>query len=172
MAPNNPPHALADFAGRSRPALLRYFGRRGLNRDEAEDAAQEVFLRLSRHPDFSSLDSAEGYLFETAATVAVDHYRRERVRWSDRHTAYDEATHAQPDLSAHRVVEARQELALVLSVLREMPERTRHVVALARLEHMRHAEIARRLGISVSAVEKHLVKGLKRLADRVGKASR
>ncbi|MGO4409718.1 MULTISPECIES: RNA polymerase sigma factor [unclassified Brevundimonas] len=161
---------LAALAKRSRSALLRYFARRGLIREEAEDAFQEVFLRLSRHPAFASLESAEGYLFETAASVAVDHFRRARARSADRHAPYDEALHARPDLAADRIVEGRQELALVMAALREMPERTRHVVVLARLERMRHAEIARRLGISVSAVEKHLVRGLARLAERIGRA--
>jgi len=161
--------ALVALAKRSRSALLRYFARRGLNREEAEDAFQDVFLRLSRHPAFASLESAEGYLFETAASVAVDHFRHARVRSADRHAPYDEALHARADLAADRIVEGRQELALLVAALREMPERTRHIVMLARLERMRHAEIARRLGISVSAVEKHLVKGLAHLAKCIGR---
>jgi RNA polymerase sigma factor (sigma-70 family) len=53
--------------------------------------------------------------------------------------------------------------------LRELPDRTRTIFILARLEDMKHSEIAQRLGISVSAVEKQLTKGLAYLALRMGK---
>lgn len=164
-------HTIAGLAARSRGSLLRYFARKGMTAEEAEDGAQEVFLRLSRNPAFADHAGVEGYLFETAASVAVDHFRRRQSRSADRHTAYDEALHARPVAGADRIVEDRQQLALALTALREMPERTRHVVILARLERMRQAEIARRLGISVSAVEKHLVRGLARLGERIGRAT-
>jgi RNA polymerase sigma-70 factor (ECF subfamily) len=45
-----------------------------------------------------------------------------------------------------------------------MNERTRDVFLLVRLENMKQAEIAARLGISVSAVEKHLAKALAQVA--------
>lgn len=162
-------HTIAGLAARSRGSLLRYFARKGMTAEEAEDSAQEVFLRLSRNPAFADHSGVEGYLFETAASVAVDHFRRQRSRSADRHTVYDEALHARPIAGADRAFEDREQLSLALSVLRDMPERTRNVVILARLERMRQAEIARRLGISVSAVEKHLVRGLARLGERIGR---
>ena len=61
-------------------------------------------------------------------------------------------------LSADRLVEG------------ELPERTRNVFLLARLENMRQAEIARRLGVSVSGVEKHLARAIAHLSQRLGRA--
>lgn len=153
-----------------RPALNRYFLRRRLRREDAEDAVQEVFVRLSRRKGLASIENIEGYLFETAASVAIDLHRRGRVRSSDRHDVYDEDQHAVADFASDRVVEGRQELALVLAALRELPERSRNVFILARLERLRHAEIARRLGISVSTVEKHVVRALAHLASRLQEA--
>lgn len=141
--------------------------RRRLNPSDAEDAVQEVFIRLARRRGLADLENVEGYLFETAASVAVDHYRRGRVRLEDRHDPYDETAHAVPDFASDRILEGKQELAMVLEGLRELPERTRNVFLLARLERMRHAEIGRRLGISVSTVEKHVVRALAHLSRRV-----
>ncbi|ATQ43889.1 RNA polymerase sigma factor [Caulobacter mirabilis] len=159
--------ALAALSQRARPALLRYFRRRGLSAPDAEDAVQDVFLRLSRRPDVAVAEHGEAYLFETAASVAIDRHRRSRARREDRHTSYDEALHAVADHPVDRVVEGRQELRRFIDSLRQLPERTRHVVLLARLERLTHVEIARRLGVSVSTVERRLVKGMAYLAARL-----
>lgn len=164
--------ALAALSQRARPALLRYFQRRGLSAPDAEDAAQDVFLRLSRRPDVAMAAHGEAYLFETAASVAVDRHRRARARQEGRHTAYDEALHAVPDHAVDRIVEGRQELSRLIDCLRQLPERTRHVVMLARLERLTHVEIARRLGVSVSTVERRLVRGMADLTARLQEARR
>ena len=164
--------ALADLSQRARPALLRYFQRRGLLPSDAEDAVQDVFLRLSRRPEEGRADYGEAYLFEAAASVAIDRHRRARSRQEDRQTTYDEAQHAVADHAVDRVVEGRQELRRLVEGLQQLPERTRHVVMLARLERLTHAEIARRLGISISTVERRLVKGMAHLATRLEDAGR
>lgn len=153
-----------------RPALRRYFLRRRLPAQEVDDACQEVFMRLSRRRGLADMTNVAGYLFETAASVAIDLQRRANVRLTDAHDAYDDDHHALPDLAPDQVLQGRQELRLVVAGLLELPERTRNVFMLARLEQLRHAEIARRLGISVSAVEKHLVKALAHLATRAGRS--
>lgn len=159
--------ALAELSGRFRASLNRYFLRRRLQAEDAEDAVQEVFVRLSRRRGLAGLENVEGYLFETAASVAIDHHRRGQVRSADRHDPYDENVHAISDFASDRVLEGKQELAMVLEGLRELPERTRNAFLLARLERMRHAEIGQRLGISVSTVEKHIVRALAHLSVRV-----
>lgn len=167
LEPSSDGEALERLSSQFRPALNRYFLRRRMRVEDAEDSVQEVFARLARRSGLAGLVNVEGYLFETAASVAIDHHRRGRVRAEDRHDPYDESRHAVPDLASDRHLEGKQELAMVLAALRELPERTRNVFLLARLERMRHAEIARRLGISVSTVEKHVVRALTHLSIRV-----
>jgi RNA polymerase sigma factor (sigma-70 family) len=164
--------ALAALSQRTRPALFRYFQRRGLAPSDAEDAVQDVFLRLSRRPEAVVPDHGEAYLFETAASVAIDRHRRVRARKEDQHTAYDEAQHAVADHGVDRIVEGRQALLHLVEGLHQLPERTRHVVLLARVERLTHPEIARQLGISVSTVERRLVKGMAQLAARLEETDR
>lgn len=177
MSPPHPPHPLdplrdspdlAALSARFRGALVRYFLRQGLGGADAEDCVQDVFLRLSRRATLADIGNLEGYLFETAASVAIDHQRRGRARAAGAHDAYEEDRHAPLALGPDRGLEARDELRRVTAALRELPERTRHVFVLVRLERMRHAEVARRLGVSVSAVEKHLLRASVHLARRVG----
>ena len=162
--------AVAALSRELRPALLRYFERRGVAADEAEDAAQEVFARLSRREGVAAIERLDAYLFETAANVAIDYHRRGAVRLRGSHDAYNETVHAVEDFSPERVYSGREELGCLLTGLRELPERTRNVFLLARLENMKQAEIARRLGVSVSGVEKHLARAIAHLSQRLGRA--
>jgi RNA polymerase sigma-70 factor (ECF subfamily) len=66
-------------------------------------------------------------------------------------------------------VGARQELHAATLALLRLPERTRTVFILRRLEGMRFHEIASHLGISVSAVEKHMVRAIHQLSVELEK---
>lgn len=159
---------LEALARRYTTALRRFFERRepGLG-SESEDLAQEVFERLARRKGGGEIANIEGYLFQTAANVLTDRSRRRLVRFSDSHVEYDEEYHALEDFSAERVISAREELELVVRTLEELPERTRAAFVLHRFEGLKYAEIARRLGVSVSAVEKHIIRALRHIGDRL-----
>ena len=51
-------------------------------------------------------------------------------------------------------------------MLGELPERTRVVFLLHRFEELKYAEIARRLEISVSSVEKHMMEAMRQIKTR------
>ncbi len=159
--------AVAALSRELRPALLRYFERRGVAASDVEDAAQEVFAHLARRDGVAAIERLDAYLFETAANVAIDYHRRGATRRVGAHDAYDEAVHALEDFSPERVYCGREELSGLLRGLRELPERTRNVFILARLENLKQAEIARRLGVSLSGVEKHLARAVAHLSDRL-----
>ena len=61
-------------------------------------------------------------------------------------------------------MEGNEAIAAILVSLGELPERTRRVFVLRRIEGMQQKVAARRLGISVSAVEKHMIKAIRHLA--------
>jgi RNA polymerase sigma-70 factor (ECF subfamily) len=154
-----------------RPVLLRYFARRGIDPADLEDLTQEVFARLSGRTGLAEVERRDAYLFETAAHVAVDHHRRSTVRHHKQHDAYEDNQHGLRGFSPERLCAGEEELVLLTVALRELPERMRHVFMLARLENMPYAQIARQLRISVSAVEKNLVKAISLLSTRLDRPS-
>lgn len=147
--------------------LLRYFGRRNIPAADLEDAVQEVFARLLRREGASPIETIDSYLFQTAASVAVDFHRRAVARDRGAHLPYDERLHAMPDFSPERIHGAREEVALVMDALLELPERTRTAFLLARFERMRLAEVARRLNLSVAGVEKNVRKAMAHITARL-----
>jgi RNA polymerase sigma factor (sigma-70 family) len=164
----NNPSDNASFVSEMRPALVKYFRRKTGNPVEAEDLAQDVLLRALTHPNWKTHDQAKGYIFRTAVNRWRDSLRRRRIRGTV--IAWDEASlehaneHAGSENLPERVLIAGEELNQVVRALEGMNVRTRTVLMLIKLEQMRIATVAEMLGISVSAVGKHLAKGIAELA--------
>jgi RNA polymerase sigma factor (sigma-70 family) len=158
----------ASVVSEMRPALVKYFKRKTGNPMEAEDLAQDVLLRALTHPNWKTQDQAKGYIFRTAVNRWRDSLRRGRIRGPT--IAWDEASversneNTRVENSPERVLIVGEELNQVVRALEGMHVRTRTVLMLIKLEQMRVATVAEMLGISVSAVAKHLAKGIAQLA--------
>lgn len=147
---------------------MAFFQRRVRNRAEAEDLTQEVLTRIvTQSTDNAGEDLRDGYVFQIAANLLRDKGRRERVRYS-----YATATSAMEwrgvdVIDPYRVASDREALAILNRSLRELPERTRIIFTLYRLEHIDKGAIARALGISKSAVTQHIMKATAYLIARM-----
>jgi RNA polymerase sigma factor (sigma-70 family) len=163
---------LDDLARRYYAPLSSYFRKRTRNSTEAQDLVQQVFLRLAQYRNLSDLQNRDAYIFQTAANTLKDHYRRQTVR--ERTTPAGHPAFFDPpdsDFPPDRVLQGREAVGLLVTALRELPERTRDVLMLRCYEGLKNAEIARLQGISVRAVEKHMAKALAHLSralDRDG----
>jgi len=151
---------------RYRSVLNRYFRRRGVDANDAMDLVQEVFERISHQDILARVEHVEGYLFGAAANAATDYFRRRRVRLAYPVEDHSDAIHCGEAFMPDRLAEGRQELQLIVEALNELPERMRHIFILARLENMRRAEIAARLGISKRLVEQQIALATACLAER------
>lgn len=149
-----------------RPALVSFFARRVHSTAEAEDLTQEIFMRLAG-ADLASIDRPEAYLFTMASNLVRDRARRERVR-----TSVKEEIEQQPEigidlLDPHRVAEGQDMLRGLYAALGELPERTRRIFILYRIENVAKKTIADQFGITESAVEKQVRRAMGFLIDRL-----
>jgi RNA polymerase sigma-70 factor (ECF subfamily) len=151
------------LAVRYRSALERFFARRAARLGDTEDLTQEVFLRLASRTASEPIERVDGYIFQTASSVLMDRARRVAVRGGDRHVCYEEDRHAIEDFSPERVLLAKEQVAMVRTVLERLPDRVRAAFVLHRFEELGYAEIAKRLGVSVSSIEKYISQALKEL---------
>lgn len=150
-----------------RPVLIRYFLRRTSSHAEAEDLTQEVFIRLAA-TDLGAVATREAYIFQMAANLLRDRARRSKVR-----ADYAEDHGHNPDLGVerldpHRVAEAHDMLVALYAGLAELPERTRRIFTLYRIENVDKNTIAASFGITKSAVEKQVTRAMAFLVDRLG----
>jgi RNA polymerase sigma-70 factor (ECF subfamily) len=144
-----------------RAALLRYFLARRVPPEEAEDVMQDLVVKLETHAT-GPVAEPRAYLYRMAENLLLD-----RIRSDGRRRGREQAwvaARAGPTLEAddqpspERALIARERLALISAALAELPERTVGVFRRYRIEGVPQRQIAAELGISLSAVEKHLQK--------------
>jgi RNA polymerase sigma-70 factor (ECF subfamily) len=147
-----------------RPMLIRLLVARLGSREEAEDIAQEMWLKLERLPA-TPLDHAGAYLFRMAANLATDR-RIAATRSRSRDTAWLEAQPGTDECpTIERSILARQRLARLEAVVADMPDRMRAALRMFRVEELPQKQIAERLGVTVSAVEKLLHRAMTRIHE-------
>lgn len=136
--------------------LSRLLRRMAGSAEAAEDIAHDAFLKLSGR----NIGEADiGLLVRTAQNLARDAKRAERVR-----AAY--AGGIIPDEMTPRAIApdeataAKQELLELFEALKTLPQRVQRVLLLSRLDEMTYPQIAKKLGVSVSTVEKDMVSAL------------
>lgn len=124
--------------------------------DLAGEAIHDTWLRLHRAEITGVVRNPVNYLFHIALNIA-----RERLDVDRRHLSAVEidmllnlADHKQPN--PEHVAEARSELKALQVAMSELPQRQREILAAAQLDSLPRREIAKRLGISLSLVEKEL----------------
>ena len=149
---------IADLSNRFRPALMAFFMRRIRDFAEAEDLTQEVLLRVAKKTETIDTGRPQAYIFQIAANLLRDRARRSQVRENYLAGARIIDENRVEERDPQRVLEGRQSLATVTKALLDLPERTRTIFILYRLENLKQREIADRLSISVRTVEQHVVR--------------
>lgn len=147
----------------NRAALLRLLVAR-LGADDAEDALQDMWLRLDQLAGAPVAQPA-AFLFRVAANLATDRRIASQRRggregaWLEVQPGADE----QPD--AERALIARDRLEAMERVIAAMPERMRDALRMFRFEERPQREIAAELGITVSGVEKLLRRAYQQITE-------
>lgn len=141
-----------------RQRLLRGISHRVDSPATAADLVQDVFLRLWERGGKVTGDPS-AYLFRSIRNAVIDHRRAERVRASALAALLPEQLAAAPP-PALGLLEARQQLERVDGAIRALPERSRDIFLLNRVHGRSYAEIGRALGLSPTAVEKHMARAL------------
>jgi RNA polymerase sigma factor (sigma-70 family) len=138
-------------------ALLKRVRRATRGRQDAEDLLHSAYVRLERYRTENKVDNPAAFLVRTAVNMGVDRHRHER-RTVDEPIGAGGLDFGDPSRLPDEVLAARERLKRVTEGLAQLSPRTRDVFLMHRLDGMKYREIADRLGISQSAVEKHIAK--------------
>ena len=147
-----------------RPMLLRLLTARLGSPDEAEDALQDMWLKLEQVPARPIAQPA-AYLYRMASNLAADR-RRSATRRMVRDTDWVEVQpRAEEQPPIERALIARERLRHVEAALASMPERMALAFRMFRFEERPRKEIAQHLVITVSGVEKLLERAYRHIHD-------
>jgi RNA polymerase sigma-70 factor (ECF subfamily) len=156
-----------------RTDLVRFFTMRLRSAAAAEDLVQDIYVRLSGLEPGADIQNPMAYLYRLGSNLMLDKLRGERRManrdgaWLETQTTRVGIHEVSAEPSAEATVAARQRLALLTEALKDLSPQTQRVFRMHKFEGMSHPEVAQALGISRSAVEKHMMAALKLLLARL-----
>src|SRR5271156_3216206 len=135
------------------------------SRAEAEDAVQDVFVRVLEHrASLATIRDMRVWLVRIAWNLALD--RRRRLRPEQFDEGFVEGLVAR-DQPADEALNEAHRMRSVLRELERLPKGERHVLLLSAIEELGTAEMAEVLGRSESAVRALLFRARARLRERL-----
>lgn len=130
--------------------------------DQAEDIAQDAYLRFSAAMTKEWRDNPVGYLYRVVRNLALDYCRRRQFEKKLFSQSVDEWTEILPDdgHTPEQEVISSDALEKLQQAMNELPERTRVALEMHRLHEYKLREIAEHLNISISLAHYLIKEGL------------
>jgi RNA polymerase sigma-70 factor (ECF subfamily) len=159
------PRAFERLLERHESRVLRVLSLLGVPRDDREDVAQEVFVRVFRHLDrFRAGQPFSGWIYRITVNASHDHRRtlRRRRETGGREGVPERADDAPGPAERLDLDDRRRRLEVALTAL---SERERAVFVLCEMEDLPTRDVARTLAISAITVRRHLGRARRRLQE-------
>jgi RNA polymerase sigma-70 factor (ECF subfamily) len=139
--------------------LRAWLSRRRLGGMDVDDIIQETYSRLMTAESLQHVHDARSYTFQVAGSVVIDHLRRMKVVSIASVPDLDILDVASEEPSPERQVIDRDELHRLAGMIARLPGRVREVFTLRRVYGLSQREVAEKLEIAESTVEKHMARG-------------
>ena len=143
-----------------RDDLVRFFTARLRSSAAAEDLVQDMYERVVRVDQ--TVENPTAYLYRLGANLLLDRARYDRRRivretaWSDARSDALGGARVVNEPSPEATAAARDEMRRLLAAVERLPPQARRAFRLHKLQGLTHAETAVAMGVSKSAVEKHI----------------
>lgn len=148
-------------------ALRRFLRRFFTERQDIDDITQEAFLRAYVAEQRRNIDRPRAYIFRIARNLALtklEHKSRQIACYLDDAGDYTCETGDRLDLAFEEKGYAEAEdlelLGIYCDAIASLPPKCRQVFLLRKVHGLSHREIADRMALSVSSVEKYLLRGV------------
>jgi len=132
--------------------------------DVAEDIAQDVFVKVWEKREEVDSPTVKSLLYTIAGNLAINHLKHQGVVYD---FANRSAIHPSSE-SPEFIMEEKEFRIRLEEVISNLPEKSRIVFLMNRIDKLTYNEIANRLELSVKAVEKRMKKALDSIVENLG----
>lgn len=154
------------------PRMLRFARTYLINKEEAENVVQDIFIYLWEHRSLlDGLHSPQAFLFTLVKRRSID-FLRKRIQFSYEEGSLDEIENHEFKYKLYSLEafdESRfsdEEMERLLhQAIDRLPERCRHIFIECKLNHKKHQEIADEMGLSVQTVKNQVMIATHKLRD-------
>lgn len=148
-------------------SLRRWLGRLRVQDSDALDIVQESYALLLERERLDDILNPRAYLFQVAHSLMMRNIRRARIvpilAIEELGTIEIADKAATPEQKAIGLDDLRH----LSEIIADMPEQARQAFVFRRIHTLSQREIAQRMGISESTVEKHIARGIRWLGERL-----
>lgn len=145
--------------------LDAYLQRHWPEPEDIKDFRQDIYVRIYKAAEIERPANTRAFLYATARNLIIDRIRRKRVVSIETVMDFDRWDVPTYDAGPFETLSSRQELGMLQSALESLPDRTKNIVFMRRVQGLSQRDTARRLKVSQPTVERHLSKGVRLLAD-------
>ncbi|KQV46956.1 RNA polymerase subunit sigma-24 [Pelomonas sp. Root1217] len=139
--------------------------RRGRSEHDADDLVQEAWIRLACYERDNTVEQPEAFLMRAAINLSIDAHRLSATR-GEQVTLEDLVLiDGRPGVEDELL--GRERLARLSECISLLSGQTRQILLAHRIDGLSYQEIARRHGISITTVHKHIAKAVLLIAGRM-----
>jgi RNA polymerase sigma factor (sigma-70 family) len=132
---------------------------------DVDDVVQESCLRVWKTRSAQPIRSAKSFLFQVARNLAIDILRKDRTTAGESPVDFSTLSVFEDAPDAADALSRQEKIDLLTQALATLPDHTREIVFLRKLQGFPQREVAARLGIAERTVETQLARGMKKCAD-------
>lgn len=147
--------------------MRRFISRFVIATQDIDDIAQEAFLRAYETEKKRHLDEPKAFLFRIARNLMLSELGKKSRKVTDYIEDFDADDIGLGGSNLEDDAASQQKVGILCEAIATLPPQCRKVFLLKKVYGMTHKEIAEYLGISVSTIEKHIIKGMRQCADVV-----
>ncbi|WP_104385368.1 RNA polymerase sigma factor [Sphingobacterium sp. HMA12] len=144
------------------PDLIAFIAKKISKSEVAEDILHDLFISVWKNRAvIEEIESLPAYLFSSCRYLVLAHYRKEmkiKLTQDFEDLEFEDETIPIEDQLYYRYI-----IDLVTKEIENLPEKCKEVFKLSREYYMSNKEIAKKLSISESTVEKHINKAIRHL---------
>lgn len=145
--------------------LVYYVQRMVGDKDRAKDVIQEAYSRLLYVNKSSNIDNERAYLYKTSRNIVIDQSRKEK---NSSETLYEEEEHSIPqeEQPLEQVVQSNQ-YEQMMKIVQSLPPKCQQAFILHVIEGYSRKEISSKMGISIAAVEKNILRASEKIKNKM-----
>lgn len=142
-----------------RDGLVRSIIKMSVEQQDVDDILQETFIRVLHSDAKQQIKSPKGYLFVVSRNLVLKKLMQQS---KEIHTELDDALiEDDVDNTVEKELYQKLKFERFSKVLNALPEKNRRAILLRKLYCLSYKEIAKKMDVSVSSVEKYIATGLK-----------
>jgi RNA polymerase sigma-70 factor (ECF subfamily) len=130
---------------------------------DADDIVQETYAGMAK--DYRAIQTPRAFMFTVARNAVIAQLRHKRIVNIVAIADLDALPVVDGSATGEQQLVGREELSMLQQAIAHLPDRCREVLTLRKIQGLPQREVAERLGLSESTVEKHVSAGIRRCAD-------